>query len=170
MKIALFSTCIGDAMFPDASKATALLLARLGHDVVYPKQQTCCGQMHVNTGYQKEAVGQIKSYVEAFSDPSIDYVVAPSGSCVGAVREQHERVAARYGTPALVDGHVGRAERGEPVSVPAGSGHLRGGPQLGGGIDRTHPDRRTSPGPAPRWRGPDARVRPGAFAGCHGPG
>lgn len=104
MKIALFSTCIGDAMFPDASKATALLLARLGHDVVYPKQQTCCGQMHVNTGYQKEAVGQIKSYVEAFSDPSIDYVVAPSGSCVGAVREQHERVATRYGTPALVDG------------------------------------------------------------------
>ncbi|AZA11210.1 (Fe-S)-binding protein [Corynebacterium gerontici] len=104
MRVALFSTCIGDAMFPDASKATALILSRLGYEVVFPDAQTCCGQMHVNTGYQKEAVPLIRTYVDAFADPSIDFVVAPSGSCVGAVREQHEHVAERYGDAALVDG------------------------------------------------------------------
>lgn len=104
MKVALFSTCIGDAMFPDASKATALILARLGYQVVFPQEQTCCGQMHVNTGYQEEAVPLIRSYVDAFSDPSIDYVVAPSGSCVTAVRDEHAHVADRYGNSALRDG------------------------------------------------------------------
>lgn len=104
MRVALFSTCIGDSLFPDASKATAVILSRLGYEVVFPEAQTCCGQMHVNTGYQREAIPQIRNYVDAFSDQSIDYVVAPSGSCTGAVREQHERVAERYGSAALVDG------------------------------------------------------------------
>lgn len=104
MRIAIFSTCIGDAMFPDVPKATAVILSRLGHEVVFPERQSCCGQMHVNTGYQREAVAQIRNYVDAFSDPSIDYVVVPSGSCTGAVRDQHEMVAHRYGTKALQDG------------------------------------------------------------------
>lgn len=104
MKIALFSTCIGDALFPDAHKATALILARLSHEVVFPEQQTCCGQMHFNTGYQKQSLGMIRSYADAFADPSIDYVVAASGSCVGAVREQHVRLAQRHGSAADVDG------------------------------------------------------------------
>ena len=104
MRIALFSTCIGDALFPDASKATAVILSRLGHEVVFPEGQTCCGQMHVNTGYQREIIPQIRDYVDAFSDPSIDYVIAPSGSCTGAVRHQHQMVAERYGEKALVDG------------------------------------------------------------------
>lgn len=91
MRIALFSTCIGDALFPDAHKATALILSRLGHEVVFPEEQTCCGQMHINTGYQKETLGMIRSYADAFADPSIDYVVSASGSCVGAVREQHAK-------------------------------------------------------------------------------
>lgn len=104
MRVALFSTCIGDALFPDAHKATAIILARLGYEVVFPEGQTCCGQMHINTGYQKEAVPIIRTYADAFADPSIDYVVAPSGSCTGAVREQHVRIAERYGNSALVDG------------------------------------------------------------------
>lgn len=104
MRVALFSTCIGDAMFPDAVKATAVVLSRLGCELVFPEKQTCCGQMHVNTGYQKEAIPQIKNFVDAFSDPSIDYVVAPSGSCTGAVRDQHQMVADRYGSAALQDG------------------------------------------------------------------
>ncbi|MDO5031967.1 (Fe-S)-binding protein [Corynebacterium sp.] len=104
MKIALFSTCIGDALFPDVHKATALILSRLGHEVVFPEEQTCCGQMHINTGYQKETLGMIRSYADAFTDPSIDYVVSASGSCVGAVREQHVKIADRFGTAADVDG------------------------------------------------------------------
>ncbi|WKD59706.1 (Fe-S)-binding protein [Corynebacterium caspium] len=111
MRIALFSTCIGDALFPDAHKATALILARLGHEVVFPESQTCCGQMHINTGYQKETVPIIKTYVDAFADPSIDLVVAPSGSCAGVVREQHGRIARRYGSAALADGAVKTAAK-----------------------------------------------------------
>ena len=60
--------------------------------------------MHVNTGYQREVIPQIRDYIDAFSDPSIDYVIAPSGSCTGAVRHQHQMVAERYGDKALVDG------------------------------------------------------------------
>lgn len=104
MRVALFSTCIGDVMFPDAVKATAVILSRLGYDIVFPPEQSCCGQMHVNTGYQKEAIPQIRNYVDAFADSSIDYVVCPSGSCTGAVREQHEHVANRYGDSALASG------------------------------------------------------------------
>ena len=104
MCVALFSTCIGDAMFPDMVKATAVILSRLGHEVVFPEGQTCCGQMHINTGYQKEAVAQIRHYVDAFADTSIDAVVAPSGSCTAAVRGEHERIAGRYGSAALADG------------------------------------------------------------------
>lgn len=111
MKIALFSTCIGDALFPDAHKATALLLSRLGHEVVFPEGQTCCGQMHINTGYQEETVPIIRTYADAFADPSIDYVVSASGSCVGAVREQHVRIADRYGDAALVDGAKKAADK-----------------------------------------------------------
>lgn len=101
MRLALFATCIGDTMFPDAVKATALLLTRLGHDVVFPPGQTCCGQMHVNTGYQPDALPLVTNYVETFGDSSVDAVVVPSGSCVGSVRHQHEIVASRYGTPSL---------------------------------------------------------------------
>ncbi|MCF4006932.1 (Fe-S)-binding protein [Corynebacterium uropygiale] len=104
MRVALFSTCIGDSLFPDAHKAAAIVLARLGCEVVYPMGQTCCGQMHINTGYQKEAIPIIRTYADAFADSSIDYVVAPSGSCAAAVRDQHVRVAERYGDRALVDG------------------------------------------------------------------
>ncbi|WP_459587835.1 (Fe-S)-binding protein [Corynebacterium camporealensis] len=104
MRIALFATCIGDGLFPDVHKATALTLSRLGHEVIFPEQQTCCGQMHINTGYQEQAFNIIRTYIDAFADPSIDYVVAASGSCVGAVREQHVRLAERFGTLADVDG------------------------------------------------------------------
>ncbi|OIR43380.1 (Fe-S)-binding protein [Corynebacterium sp. NML120713] len=111
MRVALFSTCIGDALFPDVHKASALVLSRLGYDVVFPEGQTCCGQMHVNTGYQEQAVPIIQTYADAFADPSIDYVVAPSGSCAGAVREQHVRLAERYGNKALVDGATQAAKK-----------------------------------------------------------
>lgn len=103
MRVAIFATCIGDIMFPRAVAATAAVLTRLGCDVTVPPEQTCCGQMHVNTGYQKEALRQIDRYADAFLDRSIDYVVAPSGSCAGAVRDQHPFLARRHGTAAQAD-------------------------------------------------------------------
>ncbi len=99
MRIALFVTCVADAMFPQVGQATVRLLERLGHEVVFPTGQTCCGQMHVNTGYQREALPLVQRYVRTFE--SYDVVVAPSGSCVGSVRHQHSLVAARFGGPGL---------------------------------------------------------------------
>ena len=91
MRIALFATCLADTMFPTAAKATVLLLERLGHEVVFPEEQTCCGQMHINTGYQKAALPLIERYVRTFEP--YDVIVAPSGSCVGSIRHQHAMVA-----------------------------------------------------------------------------
>lgn len=104
MKIALFVTCLSDALFPDVGKAVVTLLERLGHEVAFPAAQTCCGQMHVNTGYRREALGLVRHHVETFEP--YDVIVAPSGSCVGSVRHQHADVARDAGDDAL----AGRAE------------------------------------------------------------
>ena len=55
MRVALFVTCIGDAVLPDVGRATVKVLERLGHEVVFPRDQTCCGQLHANSGYRREA-------------------------------------------------------------------------------------------------------------------
>jgi L-lactate dehydrogenase complex protein LldE len=99
MRIALFVTCLGDTLYPSVGQATVRLLERLGHQVVFPGGQTCCGQMHINTGYQKDAVGLIQHHVEVFSP--YEAIVVPSGSCVGAIRHQHAMVARRAGQPSL---------------------------------------------------------------------
>ena len=100
MRIALFITCLADAMFPEVGKATVRVLQRLGQVVEFPAEQTCCGQMHVNTGYQKQALPLVERFVEVFG--SYDAIVAPSGSCVGSVRHQHSMIAKRFGSPELV--------------------------------------------------------------------
>lgn len=93
MKIALFVTCLVDGLFPRAGLATVKVLERLGHIVVFPEQQTCCGQMHINTGYLDQATSMVRRHVEIFEP--FDVVVAPSASCVGSVRHQHALVARR---------------------------------------------------------------------------
>ena len=104
MRIALFVTCLADGLFPEVGKATVTLLERLGHEVVFPGKQTCCGQMHINTGYQRDALPLVRHHAEVFAP--YDVIVAPSGSCVGSVRHQHATVARRYGDERL----AGQAE------------------------------------------------------------
>ena len=104
MKVALFVTCLGDVLFPDVGKATVAVLERLGHEVVFPADQTCCGQMHTNTGYARDAAGLVRHHVEVFESAlagGCTAIVAPSGSCVGSVRHQHADVARRAGDPRL---------------------------------------------------------------------
>lgn len=91
MRIALFITCFNDTLFPSTGQAVVKLLERLGCTVEFPLEQTCCGQMHFNTGYQRECVPLVRRFVEAFA--GYDAVVTPSGSCAGMVREYHGRVA-----------------------------------------------------------------------------
>jgi L-lactate dehydrogenase complex protein LldE len=95
MRVALFVTCLVDGLYPQVGKATVELLERLGVQVEVPQAQTCCGQMHVNTGYGGMAVPLVRQYVEAFA--GYDAVVAPSGSCAGSVRHQHATVAEKAG-------------------------------------------------------------------------
>jgi len=99
MRIALFVTCLADTLYPDVGRATVALLERLGHQVEFPPGQTCCGQMHVNTGYQRDALPLVRRYVETFQDRGV--IVAPSGSCVGSVRHQHAMVARACGDEVL---------------------------------------------------------------------
>jgi L-lactate dehydrogenase complex protein LldE len=95
VKVALFVTCLADGLFPEVGRATVTVLERLGHEVVFPAAQTCCGQMHTNTGYGRKAVPLVRHHVETFEE--YDAVVAPSGSCVGAVRHQHAMLARKAG-------------------------------------------------------------------------
>ena len=109
MRIALFITCLADALYPDVGKATVRLLERLGHEVDFPQAQTCCGQMHINTGYQPEALPLVRHFVETFEP--YEAIVAPSGSCVGSVRHQHAMVARGQGDEALARRAEAVAER-----------------------------------------------------------
>ena len=109
MRIALFATCLADTLFPDAARATVRVLERLGHEVTFPQAQTCCGQMHVNTGYQRQALPLVRRYVEVFEDH--DVIVAPSGSCVGSIRHQHAMVARNFGDERLAQRAEGVAAR-----------------------------------------------------------
>jgi L-lactate dehydrogenase complex protein LldE len=108
VRIALFVTCLADGLFPGVGRATVELLERLGHEVVFPQAQTCCGQMHTNTGYLREALPLVRRYVDVFEDCEV--VVVPSGSCTGSVRHQHAMVARRFGEEAL-------ARRAEAVAA-----------------------------------------------------
>ena len=106
VRIALFATCIGDSLFPQAPRATVRVLERLGHRVLFPVDQVCCGQMHINTGYLAEALPVVREHVRTFSPVLTgewDAIVAPSGSCTGSIRHQQAMVARRYADEALAD-------------------------------------------------------------------
>ena len=90
MRIALFITCVNDLMFPDTGKAVVRILERLGHKVDFPIEQTCCGQMHANSGYRVEAMPLVRRFGETFG--GYDAVVGPSGSCVAMVRDAYPRL------------------------------------------------------------------------------
>lgn len=87
MRIALFVTCIADTLYPEAARATVEVLERLGHEVVFPREQTCCGQMHLNSGHVAEADALARRFAAIFGE--YDVVVSPSSSCVGTVREHY---------------------------------------------------------------------------------
>lgn len=101
MNIGLFITCLGDTLFPQTGRATVAVLERLGHRVMFPAGQTCCGQMHANSGYVDEAMPLLRRFVTVFGDDALDAVVAPSGSCVAMVRHHYARLAAEAGDAGL---------------------------------------------------------------------
>lgn len=101
MNISLFITCFNDTLFPETGKATVQLLDRLGHSVEFPEEQTCCGQMHYNTGYQEEVIPLVQRFTDIFSDS--EAVVIPSASCVGMIHEFYPKVAKLTGDSSLIE-------------------------------------------------------------------
>jgi L-lactate dehydrogenase complex protein LldE len=85
VRVALFVTCFNDTLFPATGQAVVHLLERLGHEVAFPEAQTCCGQMHGNTGYQALGESLAARWERVFAGEEL--VVSPSASCVGFVRE-----------------------------------------------------------------------------------
>ena len=114
MRVALFVTCLVDGMFPEVGKATVSLLERLGVRVEVPLTQTCCGQVHTNTGYGAMAVPLVRGFVDVFSE--YDAVVTPSGSCAGSVRHQHAVLAEHAGDAALAEQSRALAARTHELS------------------------------------------------------
>ena len=98
MLISLFITCYNDALYPKTGQAVVTVLERLGHTVEFRAAQTCCGQMHYNTGYQPEAMPMARRFVELFE--SAEAVVVPSTSCVSMMRDHY---------PKMTDGDAGLA-------------------------------------------------------------
>jgi L-lactate dehydrogenase complex protein LldE len=95
MKISLMVTCLGDVMRPQAAIATVQLLRRLGHEVDFPEQQTCCGQPFYNSGFIDHARAQARHTITVFRGGRT--VVTPSGSCAAMVKTEY---------PHLLEGDV----------------------------------------------------------------
>ena len=93
MRAALFVTCFNDTLFPGTGRAVVELLERLGVEVAFPEEQTCCGQMHVNSGYAEQGTALARRFERVFGDA--EHVVSPSASCVAMVREHCPAVADR---------------------------------------------------------------------------
>ncbi len=90
MKVGLFIPCYVDQFYPQVGKATLSLLQKLGCQVTYPLQQTCCGQPMANSGCEGDAAATYHHFVDTFQ--SFDYVVAPSGSCAYHVRKHYDTI------------------------------------------------------------------------------
>jgi L-lactate dehydrogenase complex protein LldE len=95
LKISLFITCYNDTLFPETGKAVVRVLERLGHVVEFRPEQTCCGQMHLNTGYRKQALPLMERFIEVFEDAEV--ICSPSSSCVAMIREHYLHLAGEDG-------------------------------------------------------------------------
>jgi L-lactate dehydrogenase complex protein LldE len=99
MQISLFIACYNDALFPETGKAVVTVLERLGHTVEFRAEQTCCGQMHYNTGYAADALPLMRRFLTVFRGAQV--ICIPSASCVAMIRDHYPKMAAETGDAAL---------------------------------------------------------------------
>lgn len=106
-KVYLFGTCLIDMFCPQAGIDTVRLLEREGIEVLYPADQTCCGQPAHSSGFPEQtravALAQIRLFPESWP------IVVPSGSCAGMMREHYPKIFAD--DPALYAQATGLADR-----------------------------------------------------------
>src|SRR2546430_17416493 len=120
MRIGLFVTCLTDTLFPDTGKAVVAVLERLGHQVDFPAGQSCCGQMHFNTGYRREAVPMARGFAAAFG--GFEAVVTPSASCASMVRDYYPALGGEAGDRGLARGGAEVAARTHEAFVVLADG------------------------------------------------
>src|SRR5205823_625946 len=82
-RVSLFVTCIVDQLFPKVGMAMAGVLERLGYEVDFPEDQTCCGQPAFNSGYHRESRIVAQHFLKVFEKSEI--IVVPSGSCTSMI-------------------------------------------------------------------------------------
>lgn len=99
MRASVFITCYNDTLFPETGRAVVGLLERLGVDLDFNSSQTCCGQMHANTGFRAEALAQAMRFVRMYLDS--EAVVIPSSSCVAMMRDQYPGLFQELGSASL---------------------------------------------------------------------
>jgi L-lactate dehydrogenase complex protein LldE len=99
MVISLFITCYNDTLFPDTGKAVVAVLERLGHTVEFRRDQTCCGQMHYNTGYAREALPLMRRMIDVYRGAGP--ICVPSASCVSMMRDHYPRMVEEAGDERL---------------------------------------------------------------------
>jgi L-lactate dehydrogenase complex protein LldE len=116
MRVGLFIPCYVDQFYPQVGIATLELLEKFGCEVVYPSNQTCCGQPMANSGFEHLTKGCNDLFIKNFEE--FDYIVSPSGSCVLHIKD-----------------HL----HGEGVGVEAGGGGDHGGAGTEGGRGTTIP-------------------------------
>jgi L-lactate dehydrogenase complex protein LldE len=98
-RVSLFVTCIVDQLFPKVGIAVADVLERIGYDVHFPEDQTCCGQPAFNSGYRDEARQVADHFLRVFDDA--DYIVVPSGSCTSMA--SHHFAGLYENDPSMLD-------------------------------------------------------------------
>ena len=101
MRASLFITCYNDTLYPETGRAVVALLERLGVELDFHPKQTCCGQMHANTGFRGEAFSQAKRFVQLYQDT--ETVVIPSSSCVAMMRDHYPKMAAELDDDRLTE-------------------------------------------------------------------
>lgn len=94
-RVALFIPCFVDQLTPEVGLDMVRVLRRLGCELEFPQEQTCCGQPAFNTGYWNEARPVAERFLQIFRNAEM--VVCPSGSCTTMVRNFYPELLA--GTP-----------------------------------------------------------------------
>jgi L-lactate dehydrogenase complex protein LldE len=93
MRVGLFIPCYVDQFYPQVGIATLELLEKFGCEVVYPPNQTCCGQPMANSGFEHLTKGCNDLFIKNFTE--FEYIVAPSGSCVLHIKDHvHDQAIA----------------------------------------------------------------------------
>jgi L-lactate dehydrogenase complex protein LldE len=100
VRVSLFIACYNDTLFPQTGKAVVQVLERLGQQVEFLPAQSCCGQMHWNTGYLREAIPLIRNFAEVFRDA--EAICIPSSSCVAMIRDHYVKAALEFGDGRLL--------------------------------------------------------------------